>query len=808
MKSLAPIFADIKKAGKKLDKKHQKSDIIKKTMDDVSHHWNEVHQSIEKYNSKLESVLPLGEEYHLASLKLLPWLDDAEKRCSDLKLDSLKLDQKSVVAYKVKELEDDIVKYKPTRFKLTQVADELIKKCHHHHVSADLPLIKDEVQFTNDRWKRLTSSVEEINRQNTSLDKAISKLETSTGVIEEIIEEMEEVVAEEMPFSFDFDELDRALSEQDAKLNDVKEKEKYVSEMSKNADQISSFIVKHGGDSSGINNKCDELQRKWNTNKNKLSGKQEQSRDQAKQITHFTKSEKNLNDWVHVISTTVPALQTTASPTPDEMKKHLDQIERIQEEIPKQNIELQTCKEIGDWLCDEFKEQQRPCAEIKNKLACIEHPIEEISSVLSQQESKIYTQLVDNQEFVDALEDFTSQLEKLSSKIDLQKDVSAEWTTLDLQDDKQRLIKKKIDSLRYMYEKVKETGAELKKNDPKSPLIEKIDDSVKRYDDIHSNVYSRSTQIEKIVEPSRGFYNKCDDVTDWLDKHEKKLKDMDLVPVTVKDARVMEDQIEAILEEIQKEETKFQEAAKFYKSLDSTATKEQITRDKEDVGKRHHKVDEQWNDFKKDAHTKRDDVTKYKSLLVEFNDAHDKMSVGLDRLDSTCNKKVMFGTDDKKTSEELEKTKEAIAALENLEEPQSVLKKACSVLSDMVEEDGKDAGTIKSQADAISEKFRRAKQSAQQKKDDVEKVSRVCSQFVDITKETEDWCDRSHEAVQLFAPVGKDVEEANKQIHTIEVGFIVAFFLTKYLDNSFGVYDHLMFLDLFFVVAISAKADA
>ena len=787
---MIPSFDQIKQEGKLLEnsKETENSEVLQKRLDDLVDNWDEVFQSIVKYNYKLTNVLPVEKDYHYTLIKLLSWVDNAERKMNELQSDSLKTDQKNMVSYKIKEFELEVNKYSPVHKEYNTIAEDLFNRCINVDVTADVPFVKDEVHQTNGRWDILMTSIEKINRNEVSLEKAMGNLKKSIDVVEEIIEGIEEVVSQETPVSFDLYFHEQMLADQDAALESMKDKEVYVRDINKSSDQISNFIVKCGGDNTDISKKSADIQRTWSASKNKLTDKQEKSRTQLKQISQLAKSASSLDDWVNIIATTVPNLHS-ADATPEDMKKHLDQVEAIQEEIPKQNIELQMCEEVGEWLCDEFKEQPRFCTEIQNKLAKIKYPVEEISSVLSNQETDIYTKLVNDQEFDNAVEDVIYQIDKLSSKLSLQKPISVEWKTLKLQNDKQHLIKKKVTSLTHMCEKLKEVGEQVIKEAEEScehdSLEEKMNDAMKQFDEIVENSSCRSAKLEKVIDKSKTFYDMSEDLNDWLDKQEKIVTELNAVPMTMEDVSDLEHQIETLLNNINNEEPIYENTRESLRDLVNTSNAEEVTQNVQEVEKVMERICERWTNLRKIVESRGVCVEKYKSLICSFNNAIQPLEDCLLEFEEHLNKRPVFGTDSKKVEDELERIKELIDKLQTQEGSLKSVGKISLELITMIEDEEKDAGIIKNHSVNIGDRFKNIKLCLHHKSNELEKVYRVCTQFTVITNEINEWCDLSNQAVKMLVPAGKEAEKAKNQIQNMEVSNLQLQY-TSAISNSQG----------------------
>jgi len=134
------------------------------------------------------------------------------------------------------------------------------------------------------------------------------------------------------------------------------------------------------------------------------------------------------------------------------------------------------------------------------------------------------------QEALDGLEKWLTDTEEMVSN---QKPPSSDYKVVKAQLQEQKFLKKMLldrqNSMTSLYNMGREVAADA---DPKErKAIEKqLNDLVGRFDNLTENAAERMDALEQTMAVAKRFQDKLIPLTIWLDKTEKKVRDMELVP--------------------------------------------------------------------------------------------------------------------------------------------------------------------------------------------------------------------------------------------------------------------------------------
>ena len=790
--ALKPLYEAVVKESTNLQedgagKDDEEDEILQKKLPDVLNHWKNVFDNVEKYNTQLRHVLPTEANYHFTLLKFLPWLDETENKLKEIKRDAARTDHDVKLSTRIDDLKREIENNEPIHRDYNNSATNLLTRCDEVEVTADVPYIKDEVQHTNDRWDSLKAGLDETNKNAEELSQAMKDFEAARQPVDECIEAITANLDNEVPIDLDSESLDFYVQEREADLELMQEKEPELKDALKRCDDMADLIERNGGDPTDAKQKGNDLSDKWNGTKDKLTERRDDSKTHLNQLEQFLEATDNLNTWLNVTTSTVTNMGP-ASATPEGVKKQLEQVDAIQEEISKQNVKLIKAEELGDWLCDENKDNPQFCANVNNKLNKIKTPLEELRAMLSARKARLHDTLVATQDFQVAFKDFSVELDKLTSRQNKQKPLSVNSKALKSQDDEQKAVEKEIEALKPTFEKLIETGDKIVKETEKSSERDTLEDNLKelrrKFDSIVKTSDGRRDKINKVFPLSEKYFNKEDDVCDWLDKYEKVLKDLNSVPVSVEDVERLEESMIKLEEEIVEEEPEYKECLQSFDDLKKLAVEENITQDVPETTNSMGDIIRRWDHLKKDHGNKKQRAQKFRILLTSYFETVEPLKDTLTQFEDALDKKPSHGTDTQKCQDELQRIDELLRKLDTHEQELKTVDKISADLVHLVDDEKGDAGPIEHQTKSVDARFQKIRDALTDRKKSLEKVSRVLLQFNGIVDDTDSWCIQADEDFKKLGPVSKDPEEAKKQIHKIDVSVLLYLSLVENFQLS------------------------
>ena len=765
------IENEYKKLSQKTTNDAEENPIVVKKISDTLHHWSEIYTTVSNYQQQLTSVLPLEGNYHFSFMKLQPWLDDAEKHLEGIKKEAVQPNTSVDISNLVRNFQRDVIDHQPIYQDYNTSSSKLLNKCSEIDIKTDVAYIVDEVHHMNERWDKLRGGVDDVNRTAAHLKKALKDFDETCEPVNECIESMKVALDEEIPAGFDLDSLEFFRNELDSNVESMHENEQCLKEVEKKLEDVTSVIDKHGGDTSNVKKKYNSLNKEWKNTKDKITEKRDKCKRYLNQLAQFVNGVNELDNWVNGTTSAVTNLGPTSA-TPNGVKKQLDQIVNIMEEINKQKVKLSNIEDIADWLCDESKDNPGFCSNVKNKLNKVDQPLDQLRKLLVDRKSKLQSVLAEAQDFQVALNDISGELDKLFGKQENQKPVSVSWRILKLQNDEHAGIEKEIEALKPIHEKIISLGTKIIKDAKHSPetveLEERLTNLKKRFTESVQSALLRRSVIDKLTPNSEKFFNKEDDLSDWLDVVDKNVEEF-LIPLSLEDVMKIDDIAINLAQDICKKLPEYEQLQSICKELFSEAAHEQVNRDVIETEKKLATVSERWKKINMKCVSQKDRIKKYKDLLTSVSIAIEQLKTTIDYFEKTLEVLPRHSVDANKADSALKRITEILHEINSHEPQLESLDLTGSELASLIDSEKGVSTSLKSQITGVKENFKKLKAYVQDQKNDLEKKSRVVHQFNTILQEVNDWCSVTSEEVGLFAPVSKEPEEAKKQIQKIDV---------------------------------------
>ena len=737
---------------------------------DVLERFDHCEEAIEKQNTQLTNVLPVEEKYHYSNTKVSPWLSDAEKKLDDLKEASRTAHPTSELPASIKDFENHVKKNEPTRDELNDNAATLLDECTQNDVKRDVPYVKDEVQQTNERWDRLVADLDTVKKDTEQLKTLVDDLEKAREPVEECIEAVKQTLEEEAPLDLDdIDALKTYKDNLDASAEKMQADQPKLKKADKKCDELADHLTHRDVDPTDHKEKEGDLDKKWNDTADKLDKKRAALNENLKHLDQFVDAVDDLDNRVNVTLATVANMDKPSS-NAEEIQKQLDEIDAVQEQITKQKADLANTENVADWLRDENKDNPQFCANVNNKLNKVEQPLESLRALLADKKKRLHDALAASQDFNASLQDLLAEMDKLDTKKSKLQPLSVDWPTLKTCEEDQKVFEQDIEVLKPLYEKVVQAGKKMLDEGGENKDLEKqLKDVQDRFEDNVKSCTDRREKLDKVKPLSEKFFEKEDDMTDWLKDEEKLMEDFVVAPLTVDDVKQAEEKLAKLEADITEKKPVYEDTIKSSEELLDEAAKSEITEDVPETADKTKDVTNRWDKLKKSLDSKKELCDKYDNLIANYNKAKEPVQDALNQFGDALEKRPEFGVDLKKANEELERAKDLLSKMDEQEPQFDDLKKANEDLVALVDDNEGDSKPIKDTSDKINVKAKKLRDKLTQNKDNLEDTCRVLNHFVGIGDDVEKWCDKATEDLKELGPVKKKPEEAKKQIQKLEV---------------------------------------
>lgn len=156
-----------------------------------------------------------------------------------------------------------------------------------------------------------------------------------------------------------------------------------------------------------------------------------------------------------------------------------------------------------------------------------------LKEMMSDREKALDKGLIQSGKFQDALDSMSQWLSNFEEMIDNQAPISGEYSVVKAQAQEQKFLRKMLLDRQNEMKALQEMGRTLSANlepSERANINNQLDDLLHRFDDANTRSQERMEALEETLKVAKEFQNKLNPILVWLDRTDKKLKDMSTVP--------------------------------------------------------------------------------------------------------------------------------------------------------------------------------------------------------------------------------------------------------------------------------------
>ncbi|XP_072387789.1 microtubule-actin cross-linking factor 1 isoform X30 [Diabrotica undecimpunctata] len=429
---------------------------------------------------------------------------------------------------RIKALREETIKLKKPLQGVRQQANDLCNEASQHHIDADH--LKDEVDGIGDRIDDLCSK----------LDDRCSDLQSAATAVTQFNDEVKEISQD--------------LSALETELDDMKAPGREIKVVRGQIDDINKFLTK-------VNKASDNLKHAINSGERLVdSGFAPDTVLTRQQLDTLKKQLGKLDDRAH---SREKDLENTLKKLEGFYISHASVLDDIQDA----SGELRKLKPVGSEV-DSIRAQQKDFKKFRantieplgknieevNRLgqgliqsaspgvntAILEKDLEKMNALwndlkekINDRERKLDIGLLQSGKFQEALDGLSKWLTDTEEMVANQKPPSADYKVVKAQLQEQKFLKKMLldrqNSMTSLFNMGNEIAKEAEPSERKA-IEKQLKDLIARFDALTEGAQQRTMDLEQAMRVAKEFQDKIIPLQDWLDRTEKKVKDMELVP--------------------------------------------------------------------------------------------------------------------------------------------------------------------------------------------------------------------------------------------------------------------------------------
>ncbi|OWF34915.1 Dystonin [Mizuhopecten yessoensis] len=280
-------------------------------------------------------------------------------------------------------------------------------------------------------------------------------------------------------------------------------------------------------ESSHISQKMDVISKGWDRIGSRL-------RDRAQNLTaveglsgELDLTLQTVGDWIADFSTRLEKIEPGAV-SPMEHRAQMDFIQSLEAEVVKQKPMVEKAKELSKKVAENTKDPSTK-AELKNKLAAVEKPLQEIEKKLACKKLEIEQASEEGQNFQAACTDMLDWLADNKERLKEQPPISGSDGILKEQALQQSLTAKDISEHLPEFKDILKKAQQLLDTQTPSEHTEELANRVQAikadWEELNKLANQRGQQIDASVKHATTFQDQMDNMLVWLQMKEDRLKD-------------------------------------------------------------------------------------------------------------------------------------------------------------------------------------------------------------------------------------------------------------------------------------------
>ncbi|XP_024083990.1 dystonin isoform X23 [Cimex lectularius] len=172
-------------------------------------------------------------------------------------------------------------------------------------------------------------------------------------------------------------------------------------------------------------------------------------------------------------------------------------------------------------------------AQVERDCECISEKWNDLKEKMTDRDKKLNAGLLQSGKFQEALEGLSKWLSDMEDMVANQKAPSADYKVVKAQLQEQKFLKKMLLDRQGSMSSLVVMGREVAANcdsTERSAVERQLKSLADRFEDLTEKAATRMTALEQAMAVAKSFHDKMNPVNDWLQRTEKKIKDMELVP--------------------------------------------------------------------------------------------------------------------------------------------------------------------------------------------------------------------------------------------------------------------------------------
>ena len=186
-----------------------------------------------------------------------------------------------------------------------------------------------------------------------------------------------------------------------------------IAQVDRSGEALVEILGKDTPDGQDVEKEVMETKKTFEELKRQLQEVVEKCDEELAQAKVFFDAVAKLGDWVETAED-ARVLREPVSRKPESIRKQLNEIEKLQDEIKDKKFTIKNAEDAGQWLIENSAESPEVVREVHDKIASVSTPLEILQARVNEREVKLQSALMETEEFDVILNDFDNSMKEIA----------------------------------------------------------------------------------------------------------------------------------------------------------------------------------------------------------------------------------------------------------------------------------------------------------------------------------------------------------------------------------------------------------
>ena len=186
-----------------------------------------------------------------------------------------------------------------------------------------------------------------------------------------------------------------------------------IAQVDRSGEALVEILGKDTPDGQDVEKEVTETKKTLEELKRQLQEVVEKCGEELAQAKVFFDAVAELGDWIETAED-ARVLREPVSRKPASIRKQLNEIEKLQDEIKDKKFTIKNAEDAGQWLIENSAESPEVVREVHDKIASVSTPLEILQARVNEREVKLQSALMETEELDVILNDFDNSMKEIA----------------------------------------------------------------------------------------------------------------------------------------------------------------------------------------------------------------------------------------------------------------------------------------------------------------------------------------------------------------------------------------------------------